>query len=639
MNLQPPAIANPSARKFLPRASCFDFYFDEQWPGTFDPARKEEAVVAMLVAHCGPPPQLPPLRDHQHREMDNLQRQTHLRELLAQPKIFPFLFRLRTRGREACKEREIVLSASLRLSLAILHRAAGRRVHFHLYIDQDDGKFYKIGMELRPTIRAILTNGPRSRNPLEMWELSSAEVNSHGGLLPWCDFLCHAVPRGNRPERAPYTNWADAPAWPGYVALDDTEVDAVLQAMTPGDVAIPALLETAHTLDRHVWGRETLADWQAAVSADESLARKLLARFADLYKAPDRDVRSLERTYRILRRHVLPQTTDPPRGCKLLLTALEFHYANHRGDPASLGETAEVFRKNWRVLGRSDPQLAHHTAVQLAVHDFDRFEFERAAELLAELDARCDSPHTPARLKGIIRSTRAQAAALLQRPAEAEEFFQSALAELNEIDDPAERDVDLRRSNNYRIANLADAKARRLPVELRKHFGDLHHAVASVAAVSASPTDYDHALLLRSLYLAAGQEWSEPLIGEYLALQSLWSEGTTHPWEFIWLYRALLLYRNSDETTPEMKRCFDRALTVCREQSQGFTMRLIAAMIACCAYVCTELAEYSNAARRLFPAADSPAGRQAIQALTAMLDNPADCSPADVLHTLPFYYH
>ncbi len=641
MTFPPPlTFSAASGSDFYLSASNLDIYVDEQWPGCFDSSRDQEAVVSVLVVPGGLTPQLPQLADHQFAKLTDTERCHLLQSLFLSRPVFPFLLRLQTPGRQAVESREVLLGAALRLLLGcVVPRPAAKKVSFRLFVDQDDGKSYRPGMDLNPVARALLVDAQRNHPRLfKAWELAGAEViESSHPLISWCDFLNHALPRPDLPNRKAYTDWANASNWPGFAEVADSQVESILRAANPSPAALPSLVDTMLPLSRFRWGREILAVWQGQM---DRYGQRLLREFLRRYDAPDRDVRLLERQYLVLRDHLLPANPDPPRGYKLVSTALQFHYANHRGDPSQAETAAADFQRSWRKIGRGDPELALHTAILLAVHDFDQFEFDRANLFLNDVEAEFSTSGLSPRLRGILLSVRAQTAALLRRPDQAESLFASAIQELQEIDDPIDRTQEVARTTNYRMANLADFDSAALSAALQHRFPSLPETLVRLASASAMPDDYEHALLLRSIYLAGAQPWSRDLAFSYLQCREQWCHGNSHPWEFIYLYRALLLYIRAEETLQSpMNTAFRQALRVCSAQSRGFTMRLIAAMIATCAFLCTGDLAFREQAEASFPEPGHAAADRAMASLRAMLAKPEDFLVTDALLALPFYYH
>jgi hypothetical protein len=410
--------------------------------------------------------------------------------------MFPFLLRLRTPDRRAGANRELIIGAALQILLGcVMGRPPDKKVRFTVYIDQDNGKGYVPEDRPQPAIRAMLAEAQRDHPELlRQWVLTDAVVrdSKHDPLIQWCDFLCHTVDRPGYPDRDVYKKWAKVRQWPAYAELSDLEVAPVLRAAVPSKQSTAALLEVLPVLAGCVWGRHILGRWRQF--AGEEISHRLLYQLNQQYQASHRDVALLEKKYTLLREHVLTDAVTPSR-CKLLYVALEFHYANHRGEPQAVSETAAAYRKIWRRLFAKNPVLVTNINAKLAVHYFDSFRFAEAAEFLADV-ATCSNEALHPRERGVILSVRGQASALRLQHAEADSFFVQAMREFNLIDDPDQQAQELRQTNVYRLLNLSDWDPAKAMEELARHFsGGLDRAAETIGACAGGSQDYDHYLL------------------------------------------------------------------------------------------------------------------------------------------------
>jgi hypothetical protein len=94
---------------------------------------------------------------------------------------------------------------------------------------------------------------------------------------------------------------------------------------------------------------------------------------------------------------------------------------------------------------------------------------------------------------------------------------------------------------------------------------------------------------LRAIYLLSKHRDKEADAAQsaYLRVKRCdWATGDTHPWELIYLYRALLLYTTADESEASevaMQDLFKTAALICRSKElgkgHGVTLNVICAMI------------------------------------------------------------
>jgi hypothetical protein len=668
----------PDGSCFLPKANSLDIYLDEQWPGTFDSERGSEAIVTAIVTGSGAAPILPKIPNHIFQAVPAatgrpsanpsdrrlLSACDAINALLPKSSVFPVVLQLDTIRDNAQHSREAALGAAFRILLGRLLRGRQEeKVTVRVFLDRDDHKGYGLAYNPAPVFRAFLSQAlAADPDQFGTWEVGECAVvdSSREQMMAYADLLGHAVPRSEDTSSAAFAGWARLDEWPGYVRMDESNVPLLFRAL-PCRVPESAepILDLVADLEGTAFGGKVLSEIADGIAARPRMKTLLLNTLEQRYRDKNRNIRELNRQYVAVRDHLLtsPRITAP-KGAELLTKALEFHYANHLGNPLDprVQKAAKEYRNGWRALFSENTPLAASVNAKLAIHYCDQFDFVAAQQFLEEVTDPEYFKFLDRRSRGVLLSTRGQVHAMLGQSAPAETAFLMAIQEFGHMDaDLGEKEI--RQTSVYRAMNLLDSDplaAKPLIVSL---IGKLSPAARRLASAPDSVSAWDHHLLLRAIYLLSKHRDQEAAAARkaYLGVsQATWSTGNTHPWELIDLYRVLMLYTSGEDSHScelVMQDLLKRAALICRSKDQGkdhgITLHVICAMIDTVAVVTVDDASkpvFKRLARREIATVSGALGKSAyakhaMNHLESILGNPDGYSAEDALKTLPFNYH
>ena len=655
---------------FLPKAPCLDIYIDEQWPGTFDAGRRSEGIVTALVMRGGGSPNLPQLSNHHfhrlgvtpHRKL--LSACDAINALLRTRRIFPVVLQLFTLRADANECREAVLSAAVRLLFGVILRGRSNElVTVRFFLDRDDYKGYTLSYDPAPVFRAVLAHAVAEHPELfGCWKVGDCEVLDAGKstAMAYADLLGHVIPRNDPTPSSTFASWASIADWPGHLQIDEESVSKLLDAVQcRGSKSAIAILDLLDDLAGTAFGETLLKNIATGIDAQPLLRNEVLSILEGRYRDKNRNIRQLNSQYILLREHLLKASpARPPKHLQLLVRALEFHYANHRGSPLDpdVQKAARDYRRIWRDLFAANTGLAASVNAKVVVHYCDQFDFSSAQAFLQELVQPDYMRFLDDRSRGIILSTQGQLHAIQGEYAAADDLFSQAI-KLFEQMEPELGTPEIRQTSIYRAMALLDSDPVSAKPLLLLLLGNLEAAAERLVGATEPVSAWDHHLLLRAIYLLSRHRDEEAAAAQsaYLRVKrDDWATGDTHPWELIYLYRALLLYTTGDDSEAgeeAMQELFKTAALICRSKGlgkgHGITLNIICAMINTAAVVTVEdssRGRFERLARREIATVrkalpKSKFLRHALRDLEAILARPEDYSAESALKILPFNYH
>ncbi len=320
--------------------------------------------------------------------------------------------------------------------------------------------------------------------------------------------------------------------------------------------------------------------------------------------------------------------------------AAQLAAANHQGQfDLDLAQQALTLGQQLMEEAAPDVCQAH---LRIAVTATNAFEFQSAQDVMQYWEGQ------PIAVAGRLNhakvlSSLGQHSAFMQRPAEAQGYFDAALQQFGLLSDPKQRQLEAQQTHIYRLLNLMEqpaTTAEQLHAALEQHWQ--HPLAQMVDRLAVSDQDrFDQHLLLRALVcpVTATHPIWQTLRQRYLAHDAAWQVGQGHPWALIQAWRGWLLYQNG-QTAPAT-RCLQDAVNQCFAPDQGHVLNWIGLVYSSLAQVMQLDVTVLGAQQQAQLLADLPHAPHAaliqLQQATGLATEPMPAL-ALLAHCLPFNF-
>ena len=440
------------------KSSHITIYIDETWPGTQDHAYKDVGVIGgVVVPWKGINKKgLPVIRTHLS---NGSVARNAIQKMLSKPDVFPFVFPIkwdRAVGGGGGQYFELVQHA-LMLLLGWMLPQRDRLTTVDIYLEHiagfEDGHRETDFINSLTQAMRLLSGGRRFAN----WRIRRVEwVGKEFGYVPYGDLVCKTcVPLADQQMLAREVKVRE---WEGYLPFSK----GVFPLLRDMDTASPSgfadlLIAFAKAANNTLFFRRVRKLAVERAKSDMAFRDTVFSRFEACYAQPDRDISLLNRVVPLFLEEFPPELfKDRPR-MQLLRILIGFQHANHNGDPDLASALVEQYRVLRPRVLELDRDLCAYADLNLAVHEHDGFEFDRA---LAIVDGWIDDPLFPALSvtnRGRMFSSRGQSLAMMGRNQEAGGAFAQALAQF--AAEPELLAKDIEQSKTYQVMNALDQDA------------------------------------------------------------------------------------------------------------------------------------------------------------------------------------
>ncbi len=632
--LRPPAALTSFSRE----ADTISIYFDEHW---FQEGEGEQHYGSLgIVIWLGDAPDyaiLPSIKTHLEGSAENaLKRLLNCRN--AHPLIL--VFPLPSGFHETYFE---IIVAAIKFVLGWYLPQEGNRCKVRILLERFEKEVFWEGHDRSQYFQAVIEEIRRvDLKRFRRWsEISVIWTDKDSEYIPYSDLIAWLPNKNVRPDRKNIQKSVNIESWPGYIPLSLDIIQRLVRLETFEQTQdVNELLGILERTSDNRLRNCIIRDFRERLRGNPGLQQLVLETLEDRYRSKSRNLRKLRRLFRGV--NALFEITDNgPARIKMLAAILKLQDANHDGDPARALEAAEYYLNIREDLYPLDPEFIAFIDLNLAVHYNDSFMFSESQGVIA---AWIDDPgfrYLPLLVRGQLLSSCGQSLAIAGQYSKADATFRKALKALDyaaELDPALLGDSD--QTKVYRAINSMDGQLESAREDLLAVLGhDLNLAVQELAGSKEFSRLYHHHLLLRALYFMEG---CEKEIMYYLDQRSSWEIGEQHPWQFIEMYRGLLLWElETEETDQAAHKHFDRAVSLCEHATHGPTLQLIGGMIATVASCCFDQPSWSNSARLLLEKGcrELPRARSLSSLLLDILADPQPAKINDALFVMPFNYH
>ncbi len=201
-------------------------------------------------------------------------------------------------------------------------------------------------------------------------------------------------------------------------------------------------------------------------------------------------------------------------------------------------------------LYEENAPLVCNTMLNISTGFTNSFQFVRAKKIIGQwLD---EQPGLPgSQFYSQVLSLMGQLETFLGNHNKAIEYFNQALERFTTLSDEKQRSTNIRKTSSYKVIAMMDSDP--IPDNMLEAITKyLESPLVQAARFLSEPhkdqDPFQHHVLLR--YLTVCRD--EKAINAYLTNESRWTEGSFHPWELIYFYRALLV--NSPKKRNELLR-------------------------------------------------------------------------------------
>lgn len=548
--------------EFSKNSSEIKIYLDESWPKDSD-----EGIIAGIVWDGSRiDTNLLKTRDTHTSTISYLQQDPIM--LNKCQKAFPFILRSKE------KDYKNLLTRSLKFLLGWLLPQEGYPCEVSVYMEAYTSKGNQFGPNTDWTdfFETIMYDAKNTnKNRYQRWKIKEARcVAKDFEYVAWGDLLAY-FGLENTEEVRELIKTHKIDEWIGNVYIDSWLEQKLLEADSEKfnpESYIDLLINGENSKPIVNYLKKYFSK---KIEQDENLASELINALDRYFSEKNKNVEFLEKVLNAIEANIsnLAATAYARKRLKWLVFLIKD--ANHHGNIAKTQLLLADYNRTKKMVIENDRELVMQSDLAILVHFNDNFDFDTALMFAKDLINSPAFPYLSLFTRAKISSSYAQALSLNQKYSEAETFFNNAIDFLSRSDLSLNiKAREIHQTSIYRLTNAFDGNLQNRNKVFSETLGNMKDNYNKLA-LGEIDNIYDIHLLVKLAY------FNEELRKYYSGVNEtsyVFSRTSFHPWQFIYLYMALLT-----DSPQDKNRYLVKSMSICNQRNQGATMKFIGFII------------------------------------------------------------